>query len=247
MKEEAILRALVGSHEELSVMQRMVLLVQAAFLANGFVSDSIRAGQSSGEIALYSPDWLNSADEVFASKFIGGCEVKCVSLGSSRIAVHATNNENQVFSVQLDPSDSDAALIDILKNAVVRPLQGKEPVGSQPQQHRAYVLQDTPPGPAGGPGRFQPPHAPPFGTPMGPGELVGPNHPIFTGEPEGAHSRAGLRDPRYDPLGPGFIGEPNRDDFPPPPFGEPPGGRRGQGRAPLRGPHANIGPGGMFM
>jgi hypothetical protein len=77
---------------------------------------------------------------------------------------------------------------------------------------------------------------------------VGPNHPIFTGEPEGGHQRpGGLRDPRFDPLGPGHIGEPNADHFPPPPFGEPPGGRRPPGRTPLRGPGANIGPGDMFM
>lgn len=68
------------------------------------------------------------------------------------------------------------------------------------------------------------------------GLLVGPNDPMFTGERDS--DIAGRIRPRFDPIGPGHIGEPDDDHFPPPPFGVP-GVGRGR-RNPLRGPNRDL-------
>lgn len=65
---------------------------------------------------------------------------------------------------------------------------------------------------------FQGPYVPFPGTT--PGNLVGPNHPGFQPRsPQFGRGRGFIPPPpgaRFDPFGPGNMGEPDRDDFPPP-------------------------------
>lgn len=188
-------------------------------------------------------DWPRSQgnDGLFVFQYFGETEVKCIAVGEGRLMIHATNG-NDLFSSEIGiPLSSVETTLGIIRNGIVNPLLGREQ--PQPPQSRLIVSSIPPSQPRRGPSPPGGPRAPPFGQPMGPGELVGPNHPIFTGEgPQGGQERpGGVRDPRFDPIGPGYIGEPDDDHFPPPPFGRPPG------RAPLRGPRSNVGPGGMFM
>ena len=232
----------------------IALIVHSTLIANGFVPTCIQSGSSqSGHVVLLPSDWPTDSPNRFTFTYFGNVEVKCVPVGSTRLAVYATDDRGKIFSIHIDydesvPLDTEK-VIAFVKSNLLTVLGGVSTARHPPtseEERRVFVMDERPSGqrPLG----YEPPRGPPFGTPIGPGELVGPEHPIFTGEGQTGEGRQrGVRDPRFDPIGPGYIGEPDTDHFPPPPFGEPPGGRRPSGRAPLRGPHSNIGPGGMFM
>ena len=243
---ESLLQS-VTSARPLTEGQKSVLLVHSCLVSNGLLPAILAPSTQPGHVCLLpSAGWPDDSGQegVYSFKYCGDIEVKCVQMGPDRLVVHASEG-NQLFTVNVPTSASEQDIVKLVKANLVRPLTGSgpPPVHTQEQGQRAYVVSDRPPEDRRG---FSPPRAPPFGTPLGPGELVGPNHPIFTGEHPDRYP-GNVRDPRYDPLGPGFIGEPDTDHFPPPPFGQPPGGPRPPGRAPLRGPNANQGPGGMFM
>ena len=221
------------------------MAVHSVMVANGFFPTALSASSKGSLYLAPSADWPTGQglDGVYALKYIGGVDIKCVQVGSNRLMIHASNGTDLLSSELSIPLASIESALAAIKNSIVRPILTRERGAAHHQveehQRRVFVSETVPHGRG-----YSPPRAPPFGTPIGPGELVGPSHPIFTGEgPEGHVRPGGLRDPRFDPLGPGYIGEPNTDHFPPPPFGEPPRGRR----TPLRGPQSNIGPGGMFM
>ena len=254
-KEFVLFSALSGSvsHERRRV-EDIALIVHSTLVANGFIPSDIQPGTQSGHVSLIPAEWPSSSPNLFTFTYMDNVEVKCVPVGSTRLAVHATDHRGKIFSIHIDYDESvplDAEkLISFIKSNLLNVLVTADtstpphPPTSE-EERRVFVMEQ---GHRGGPPSYEPPRAPPFGTPIGPGELVGPEHPIFTGQGQTGEGRQrGVRDPRFDPIGPGYIGEPDTDHFPPPPFGEPPGGRRPPGRAPLRGPHANIGPGGMFM
>lgn len=237
-KEVALFNALRNSLAELNSSQRTALLVHATCIANGFVPEPILPGENGFICVLPSENWLENTrgenEIVFTFKYIGGKIVKCVPLTSGKMAVHATHNDDPqlISSLQVNTSSDNFNQVVTLLKANILP-------SDRTTTSHVYVATDSPASshqPAR-PSTF--PRSRPI--PMGPGELVGPNHPIFTGETDDHPS--GIGDPRFDPIGPGFIGEPDSDHFPPPPFGQPPSGTRPA----LRGPHANIGPGGMFM
>ena len=257
-KESALYTALLNSlplSQPRERAQELALIVHATLVSNGYIPSTIQSGEGIGHVNLLPPDWsVQPTANLFTFTYMGDLEVKCVPVGSRRLAVHASDDRDQIFSINLDFDDSEtfvdtekyinfikANLLAVLKREQTPPSRHPPPTE---QERRVFAMEE----PARRPLGYEPPRAPPFGTPIGPGELVGPEHPIFTGEGQTGEGRQrGVRDPRFDPIGPGYLGEPDSDHFPPPPFGEPPGGRRPPGRAPLRGPHANIGPGGMFM
>ena len=238
-KELALFNALVNSLGELNDSQRTALLVHATCIASGFVPEPILQGENGFICVLPSQNWAQDTrgDEiVFTFKYVGGNIVKCVPLTSGKMAVHAAHNGDHQLpaSLQVNTSGNNVEqVITLLKANIIR--------SDRTTTSHAYVATDAAEtSQSSRPSTF--PRTRP--SPMGPGELVGPNHPIFTGDTDGHQNHpSGIRDPRFDPIGPGFIGEPDSDHFPPPPFGQPPSGRRPA----LRGPHANIGPGGMFM
>jgi hypothetical protein len=213
-------------------------------IANGFVPVSV-SSTGTGVNLVPSEGWPKNCgiEGVYALKYIGDIDLKCVQVGPDRLMIHASDGKDLYSSELSLPIESTLPI----KNHIVRPLLAKEfaPHQRPPvEEHQRRIFQTGPSEPSSPPpgrGGFQPPRAPPFGQPIGPGELVGPNHPLFTGEGQTHERPGGVRDPRFDPFGPGYIGEPDTDHFPPPPFGQPPG------RAPLRGPRSNVGPGGMFM
>ena len=250
-KELALFSALSGSvSQPRRRVEDIALIVHSTLVANGFIPSNIQPGSQSGHVSLIPPDWPASSPNLFTFTYFSNVEVKCVPVGSTRLAVHATDDRGKIFSIHIDYNESGpletGKIIAFIKSNLLNVLSGsassRHPPTSE-EERRVFVVEHPQ-----RPRAFEPPRAPPFGTPIGPGELVGPEHPIFTGEGQTGEGRQrGVRDPRFDPIGPGYIGEPDTDHFPPPPFGEPPGGQRPPGRAPLRGPHANIGPGGMFM
>ena len=247
-KELALFSALSASRQCRPV-ESLALLLDSTLIANGFIPLTVQSGSQPGHVELIPSDWPSSSPDLFTFSYFGNVEVKCVPVGSSRLAVHATDNRGKIFSINLDIQESvpidPETVIKFVKANLLNVLVGtKQHPPSTEEERRTFVVEERH-RPSSG---YEPPRAPLFGTPIGPGELVGPEHPIFTGEGQTREGRQrGVRDPRFDPIGPGYIGEPDTDHFPPPPFGEPPGGRRPPGRAPLRGPHANIGPGDMFM
>jgi len=256
-KEQVLFNALLQSATPegviLTMAQRTALLVHAVMIGNGFVPTGVSG--HSGRMVCFIPNWSQDQNDVFKFLYVDNVEVKCVVLGdqSPRLAVHASTGV-EIYSVTveipMEMGESEITkIVRLVKGNILPGLDvGRGSVPSTDQRTRSQhprVSEEErrvflmPP---------ERPRAPPYGTPMGPGELVGPEHPIFTGESQTGEGRQrGLLDPRYDPIGPGYLGEPDADHFPPPPFGEPPGGRRPPGRTPLRGPHANLGPGGMFM
>ena len=248
-KENLLFSTLLGSlnGRELDRDQWTVLLVHSIMVANGLVPTAISSGRDAHICLLPSTRWPEGAGDqgVFAFKYCGDMEVKCVSLPDNRLVVHFSDGRS-LASLDLRTDMSGTEIINLVKsNLVARISIPPTPVTSERRPSFAVPYQPSSQQPERG---FSPPRAPPFGVPVGPGELVGPNHPIFTGETDPSQrQRGGLRDPRFDPLGPGHIGEPNNDEFMPPPFGAPPGVPRPPRRAPLRGPGANLGPGGMFM
>jgi hypothetical protein len=232
--------------DSLSEEEKSVLAVHATLVSNGFLPSALSSNSERMVNLLPSSPWPagHGADGVYSLRYIGGLEVRCVVVSADRIMIHASRGPD-LLSGEIRIGDIEN-IFQAVKQQIVKPLISKDfSVEEQRQslERPPVGSMHAPPQPRG----YKPPQAPAFGTPIGPGELVGPNHPIFTGEEGGSQRPGGVRDPRYDPLGPGFIGEPDTDHFPPPPFGQPPGGRRPPGRAPLRGPHANLGPGGMFM
>lgn len=246
-KEKLFFSTLLGSlnGRELDRDQWTALLVHSVMVANGLVPTAISSGRDGHICLLPSTQWPEGAGDqgVFAFKYCGDMEVKCVSLPGSRLVVHFSDGKS-LASLDLRTDMSDTEIINLVKSNLIARISVPPPVISERQ---SFAIPSHPSSQQPG-HRFSPPRAPTFGDPVGPGELVGPNHPIFTGETDPSQrQRGGLSDPRFDPLGPGHIGEPNNDEFMPPPFGAPPGGPRPPGRAPLRGPGANLGPGGMFM
>lgn len=242
-KDKAVFEALSASLGSISETEKSVLAVHAVLVANGYIPKSVSSSGNGGINMLPTADWPSSAtyNGIYVLQYFNDIEAKCIPIGNNKLMVHATNG-NDLFSLEIDiPIASVDAVIDLVSSSIVRPLQGR----SEPQQSQSRLLVTSrpPTEPRRGPSPPGGPRAPPFGQPIGPGELVGPNHPIFTGEGSygGQERPGGIRDPRFDPIGPGHIGEPDTDHFPPPPFGQPPG------RTPLRGPRSNLGPGGMFM
>ena len=243
-KEHVLYKSLIDclTGKDLIPAERTVLAVHATLISNGYVPSVIPSTVPGHVCLLPSEQWPQATDGVYSFTYHGGCEMKIVVLREGHLVAHLSDGK-ALKSLDLSSGMQVEDVVRLVKGNLLTQDIKRQPV--EEHHRRVYVV----PEPAGPSRRgFSPPRAPPFGTPVGPGELVGPNHPIFTGEdPEGRQRPGGLRDPRFDPLGPGFIGEPDNDEFPPPPFGQPPGGPRPPGRAPLRGPHANIGPGGMFM
>jgi hypothetical protein len=246
-KEFSLFNALASSlSQPCTHVESLALLVHSTLVANGFIPLNIQSGSFAGQISLIPSDWHRATPDLFTFSYFGNVELKCVPVGSARLAVHATDERGKIYSVNLDFQESTQldpeTVIKFVKANLLNLLADK--THHPPEEKRRLLIVDTHQPRSG----YVPPRAPLFGTPIGPGELVGPEHPLFTGEGQTGEGRQrGVRDPRFDPLGPGYIGEPDTDHFPPPPFGEPPGGRRPPGRAPLRGPHANLGPGDMFM
>ena len=228
MKEDILSSQLIAEHNISSDLDKLALLVHSTFITNGFWP--VPQNDIEG-VSLLNPDW-HPSEHLYVFQYIGGIEVKCVALSESVLSVNAMK-ENEIFSIKIRLGEEN--LIGLIKSNLVYPLN---PIG-QPQPVGQPVRQPESVGyaqPVGPPpvGRYHPR----AGHHRHPGELVGPNDPIFTG---GEDSRG---TGRYDPIGPGNIGEPWNDEFPPPGFGQPP---RSTGRTPLRGPGANLGPGDMFM
>jgi hypothetical protein len=141
--------------------------------------------------------------------------------GSDRLSVEVTMNDDRVLR-ELRISDSSEKNIQAsrdLTQAILRSHPSLEPcvyLAEEQQPPYSSIYPPVPPRqgePWGGePLRYLPGH-----TPEG-GDQVGPHHPMFG-------------DPRYDPLGPGGIGEPDYDHQVPAPFGQSP-----QPRGPPRFP-----------
>jgi hypothetical protein len=245
-KEQLLYGSLVASlpGEELSSAEKTVLLVHAILLSNGYVPSAISSSVPGHVCLLPSEQWPQSTDGVYSFSYHGGIEMKIVVLNEEHLVAHISDGKS-IKSLELSSHMQPEDVTRLVKGNLLPQHEVKQHQQVEEHQRRVYqVHEPSRPSERG----LSPPRAPLFGTPVGPGELVGPNHPIFTGEdPSDRQRPGGLRDPRFDPLGPGFIGEPNNDEFPPPPFGQPPGRLHPPGRAPLRGPHANMGPGGMFM
>jgi hypothetical protein len=256
-KEEAIYRAILQSlnHRQVILFEQAALLVHAVMVSNGHVPKGIIGDSDKpGFVQLIpSAHFMEPTTGVVTFNYMDNVEVKCIVFGQAqRLAVHASDTK-QVYSLNLElPCEQDLSeeqiqkIIHLVKGNILSGLNGGHPAVRE-EQRRTIQTHQPPVHPSGS--EVLPPRAPPFGTPIGPGELVGPEHPIFTGEGQTGEGRQrGVRDPRFDPIGPGYIGEPDADHFPPPPFGQPPSGaRRPAGRTPLRGPFLGPGGGDMFM
>lgn len=231
-KERHLFESLVGGYPKNSdPTSQTVLLVQACFVSNGFMPVTLTATEGPGCLSLTSLE--QSSEGTFGFHFFPNFKLKCVPLGH-QLAVHATKDDEGLFSVTLplsDPIDVDA-LVQLVMANVVAPLMGRKEESRQAEKKSLVISSSSN---VIGSSLHRPQRHPTHPTFPG-GELVGPNHPIFTGESDPDNPQF-----RFDPIGPGHIGEPDTDHFAPPSFGGP------RPRPPLRGPQGNLGPGDMFM
>ena len=229
---DALLQSVSSSGKTATDSQKTALLVHATCISNGYVPTPIIPGEKGYVCLLPEQDWLLREADVFCFNYVGGTTVKCLKLSGNKMAVHFLNeSRGEELSLQID-SDGQThdEVIQLLTSNIIRP---------RPHAHSEERLTTTKTYPSSS--SFRVGEMERAAGRRRTGELVGPNHPIFTGNQEDEEPTG----PRFDPIGPAFIGEPDTDHFPPPPFGggqPPPAGRRH-----LRGPHANVGPGGMFM
>lgn len=191
---------------------------------------SLGAPRSPGQFNLLPSNWLLSRPDKFRFLYKG-------EPGWVELTVLA---EREPFSIHW--TALDATLTDILDvdASAVSTAGGRKMLGNLIKRNILdRIVKTEPPETTGVPARtrhsdFEYPFSSVSTNPFSRrgGELVGPNDPMFTG---GRQREPQPFDPRFDPIGPGYIGEPNHDHFAPPPFGVP-AGRRPAGRPPLRGP-----------
>ena len=196
--------------------QAIPLLAHATFIANGFVPLDIESVGIAGppmSIVLCRP-----TQKKF--QYFNNVELRCLDESTQGIRLDAIF-DSETYSVFISETDNYDTVVDKIKTHLI------------PVNTSTFATGSAQPCP--------PPTRPRTTSTRHPGLLVGPNHPMFTGD------EPSEQQPRFDPIGPGNIGEPWNDQFVPPGFGQPPSGQRPSGRTPLRGPGANIGPGGMFM
>jgi len=197
--------------------KRAVVAVVAAFLDSGYIPSITRDRlpilnlTPSGSVSLdiLPSDFLSASSDVYQLNLLPGpVNVKIIPLGS-KLAIHATAGDDLTsltIESNLHPADVSVRVTAGLIAHLRRPLPETQGINripeAQPIFRRPRLDRPDPDDPL----RLLPGH-----TPEG-GDLVGPHHPLFG-------------DPRYDPIGPGNIGEPNFDHQPPGPFGQRPSRR----------------------
>jgi hypothetical protein len=210
-----IYSSLVHSYnDELNSADQCAVVVHACCLAQGWLEDSF-FDQVMPRLARAD---LSSHSFRFRRPQGEPVEVKCVVVGGDRFMVHASDSR-KIFTASIPLAASIEEMINSIDMNIIRPLHGERRPASlhQPASHRPPLEEPTRP-------------SQPFpSSNRRSGELVGPNDPIFGGRPENPF------DPRFDPIGPGHIGEPDDDHFAPPPFGQP-----RTSRGPLRGPNYDL-------
>ena len=207
--------SLTGRSAPVSPLQSHTLAIHAAFLDQGYLPDPLTLATNPADGSVHLQIIASSL-----SAFIHGT--------SSQVEVHYKHQTSVSWSVSFSVSpdqphsltlrfvggpvihnatvDTSAAIADTRSLVLTTVCQQQE---TQEQTRRHIVVASNNPSRTGVlPWRPEDPlHFLPGHTPEG-GDQVGPRHPIFG-------------DPRYDPLGPGNVGEPDYDHEVPPPFGQP--------------------------
>lgn len=190
-------------------IQRIVVAVIETLIRSGFVPCDNVSGEplyfkdSSGGISLHvvPEGFLSSNTEMYQLNFLPGPLTLKLLVVGSKLAVHAALAFD-VASVNIDLNTPLADVSTRIRSGLLPYLRGSTATATTEdafsRQPRPRVGRLPPDDPL----RILPGH-----TPDG-GDLIGPHNPIFG-------------DPRYDPIGPGNIGEPDFDHQLPGPFGPP--------------------------
>lgn len=191
--------------------QKQALAIYSAFLDEGYLPEPLTLTGSNGSI------FIQALPKELCSFIRGERPDFGVRLGKK-------HEQREALTIDLSSEDLSPELIRVEVtlsgvDRIVKDLHVSDPLEANVQEVRNLTRQamrrthesaslltegTSLPSPWGAdPLRYLPGH-----TPEG-GDQVGPHHPMFG-------------DPRYDPLGPGGLGEPDYDHQIPPPFGQAP-------------------------
>jgi hypothetical protein len=181
------------------------IAVTTAFLESGYLPSPLEfdvADDGSINLKIFKSNEVSGVSEFTFTP--GPMLVKIVSIGD-KLVVHAMKQDGNIETIQLPVSMEPEEIHRKVKSELISFFSSKPkpPSGilieteyrNPSQSSRRRGVLDDPLG-------YLPGHTPE-------GDMVGPYHPMF-GEP------------RYDPIGPGSIGEPNYDHQVPPIFGKRP-------------------------
>jgi len=177
--------------------RKLVVDVVSSFLENGYLpcigtsTTPSLSISSTGSVSLdiLPPDFLTASNDVYQLNLVPGPINLKMLPVGNKLAVHVSC-DSDVTSVTLEPESPYQAVNERIRLGLLPFVQRPPAIG---RRRRDPTHPEDPL-------CWLPGH-----TPEG-GDLVGPHNPIF-GEP------------RYDPIGPGNIGEPDYDHQPPGPFG----------------------------
>ena len=200
------LQALLNPRDD---CQKVIGVVIQTMIESGFVPCDFETGlptytqSNSGSVSLQivPEGFFANTSDVYQLKFLPGPTTLKLLIVGNKLALHAVC-QDEVTSLNIDLNTPVTGVTERVRSGLIPYLKGST---SNLNTRDDYDRQQRPRAgrlPPDDPLRILPGH-----TPDG-GDLVGPHNPIFG-------------DPRFDPIGPGNIGEPDYDHQLPGPFGAP--------------------------
>lgn len=200
---------------------KLAVAVHAAMMESGFIpitsgnEEPSLSRDPDGSISLQiaSASFLTSQNGVYEFEYLPGpCKLKLVEIGS-KMVLHAVIGDD-ICSVSIARTASPEKMVAQVKSELIpqiHPEHRKERIGSKTIEETSVDIRtpsrpSIPIFPYHDPLRYLPGQTPPGG------DQVGPSNPMFG-------------QPRFDPLGPGGLGEPDFDHQLPGPFGQRPNSR----------------------